>query len=275
MAKKITVSPAATYPKKRKAERAMARTLKKMFKGTKKDALPDMVEAYRRVMEEHRVSKAIGGERDHILDELDLDSWIAEIDALSGSVSDVQVEAAKRALTALKVSDDDDLFDKVSELAVQAAKDRAAELVGMKWDGDKLVPNPSAEWAITEATREGIRDMVETALTDGLTVDEFAKKLMDSYMFSDSRAETIARTEIARAHVDGTMEAWKASGLVTGKRWLTGSEHDDGSDCDCADNEDDGVIDLDDAFSSGDDAPPAHPNCVCVLVTSLLDSAEE
>lgn len=280
--KRLTISPAASTPAKRKAERNLARGIKAAFKVTRTTVVPDLIEQYRKVMEEHRpaaekLTKGINGEADEILNELDLTDWIALVDGTQDQLTAAGDDGAKRALGELKISDNGELFDQVHKEAVDFAKARAAELVGMRWNGRELVANPSAQWAITESTRNGIRDLVVSALTDGLTVKEFADKLGSSYLFSDARAETIARTEIARAHVEGTLEAWKASGVVEGKQWILGSEHDadvpDGDECD--DNEDDGEIALDEAFSSGDDGPPAHPNCVCAIVTTIKETEAE
>lgn len=269
MAKSITVSPAATYPLKRKSERKMATTLKAMFKGTKKHVLPKLVDAYREVVEEHR--KGLRDELDYILKQLDLSAWEDSVDDLSDPLSDVQSEAGQKALTQLGV-DDSNLFDQVNADAVAAATDRAASLVGMKYVDGELVENPSAEYAITEATRSGIKDMVTDSLTKGMTVGEFSTALTNTYQFSDLRAETIARTEIATAHVQGTLTAWKATGQVATKSWLVGS----GETCDeCEGNEEDGDIGLDEDFSSGDDAPPAHPNCVCTVLAGLTDESED
>ncbi len=49
-------------------------SLKKVFKATKKESIPKMVEKYRKVMEEHR--KGISDESRYVLDELNLDSWV-------------------------------------------------------------------------------------------------------------------------------------------------------------------------------------------------------
>ncbi len=271
MPKTVSVSGSATTPKKRKAERAVAMALKKQFKVTKDKYVPRMVKKYKAIMEQHR--KGLNDEADFVLKQLDLTDWVELVESISGPLSDAEQDAAKRALTALKINDQE-LFDQVSETAVSAAEDRAAELVGMKWNGDKLVPNPSADMAITESTRSGIRQLVVKSLTDGLTVDQLSNELEGSYQFSNLRAETIARTELASAHVEGTLTAWKTSGLVEGKRWLLGSEHP-GIEDECDENEADGVIDLDDVFSSGDDGPPAHPNCVCAVVSSLRVAKEE
>ncbi len=271
MPKTVSVSGSATTPAKRKAERAVAMALKKQFKATKSKSVPRMAKKYKAIMEQHR--KGLNDEADFVLKELDLTDWVELAETISGPLSDAQQDAAKRALTALKVSNTG-LFDRVRETAVSAAEDRAAELVGMKWNGGKLVANPSADMAITESTRKGIRDLVVKSLKDGLTVDQLSNELEGSYQFSNVRVETIARTELASAHVDGTLAAWKESGLVEGKRSLLGSEHP-GVEDECDENEADGVIGLDDVFSSGDDGPPYHPNCVCAVVSSLKAAKED
>lgn len=269
MPKRLTVAPNATYPLKRKSERKMATTLKAMFKATKQHVLPDVVEAYRQVVEEHR--KGLHDELAYILKQLDLSAWQDSVDDLAEPLSDVQAEAASKALAQLAV-DDSKLFDRVNADVVAAAENCAAGLVGMKYVDGELVENPSAVYAITETTRSGIKDLVTSSLTDGLTVDELSSKLQQAYQFSDTRAEMIARTELATAHVQGTLTAWKGTGQVDSKSWVVGS----GETCaECESNEDDGEIGIDEGFSSGDDSPPAHPNCVCVLIAGLKDTEEE
>ena len=54
---------------------------------------------------------------------------------------------------------------------------------------------------------------------------------------------------------------------ATEKSWVGGT-------CEaCQENADAGWIDMDDTFPSGDDEPPAHPNCDCDIETR--DAAEE
>jgi hypothetical protein len=77
----------------------------------------------------------------------------------------------------------------------------------------------------------------------------------------------IARTEISFAHNRGTLEGYKQAkenaDIHVMKEWMV----DPVEPCDiCLDNRDDGPIDLDEDFSSGDSEPPAHPNCECTLV---------
>ena len=91
---------------------------------------------------------------------------------------------------------------------------------------------------------------------------ELAGRISESLGFSDARAAMIGRTELIRASNAAALDAYKESGVVDGKSWATAG--DDLVEEDCEMNEADGVIPLDDDFSSGDDAPPAHPNtCRC------------
>lgn len=185
-------------------------------------------------------------------------------------------ESSTTALTELGI-DDANLFDLIQTEALEWAKDRAAEMVGMQYNaaGD-LVINPDPKWAITENTRDGLRSMITSAYENGIDVTQLGQQIEDSYLFSAARSETIARTELAKADTQATLIAWKESGVVTGKKSLLGSEHDEEAfDCDCAEIEDEGVIDLDDLFLSEYDAPPYHPNCVCVLVTQVLEESGE
>jgi SPP1 gp7 family putative phage head morphogenesis protein len=158
----------------------------------------------------------------------------------------------------------------VSDYAKNYARDRAAELVGMRRDAlGRLVDNPDAEWAIDETTRDFLRGAVSDAIAGGWSNDKLAAAIGDSYGFSEDRAMTIARTETQMAANAGALNGYKASGVVEFKQWVTAG--DDLVEEECLDNEaagpnGDGVLALDDDYPSGDDAPPAHPNCRCVIV---------
>lgn len=156
--------------------------------------------------------------------------------------------------------------------AVQWAAGRSAEMVGMRRWAGKLVPNPNAEWQITEGTRGLIRQAVKEALENGDSTGELAARLKDSHAFSKARAETIARTETARADSMGTLIGWDESGLVSHKEWHT-AEDDKVSDI-CNENGKAGKIGLWETFPSGDLEPPSHPNCRCVLLSVLKDGED-
>ena len=149
--------------------------------------------------------------------------------------------------------EDAEITSQVNALAVEWAGERAAELVTK----------------IEESTRDYLRADVTQAVQEGWSTGQLSDALEANFGFSEGRSDMIARTEIAKADVQGNMTAYKASGLVSGKEWILGSEHP--QDDECNDNADQGVIPLDQDFSSGDDAPPAHPNCECDVLPVLAE----
>lgn len=85
------------------------------------------------------------------------------------------------------------------------------------------------------------------------------------YILSGERGLAAARFEASRAYFRGMRDALAGSGL--GKAWNTAG----GDSCeDCLDNEDDGVIGVDEMFSSGDFYPGIHLNCSCFITLSRL-----
>jgi hypothetical protein len=74
-------------------------------------------------------------------------------------------------------------------------------------------------------TGEAIAQTVKGQLAEGATTADIAGKLRDDASLgggslSPARSETIARTESARAYVEGERKAWDDSGVVEGKQWL-------------------------------------------------------
>ena len=122
---------------------------------------------------------------------------------------------------------------------------------------------------IDETTRDGIKKLVAKSMDEGWSPQQLSDSLRDDYLFSDVRAEMIARTETARADTQGNMELYREAGVV-GKSWLSDEEGCE----DCAANVADGVIGFEDTFSSGDDAPPAHPQCRCCLQPETMEEPE-
>ena len=200
---------------------------------------------------------------DQILATVDFNGW----SVLVGEVEPIMDEIVKNeALAALAqvgidVEARPEVMKIVNDYAISYARDRGAELVGMRYDGlGRLVENPNAEWQITESTREFIRGDVTTAIDEGWSNDRLATALEDAYGFSEDRAMMIARTETSIAAKEGAMEGYRASGVVEGKVWLTAD--DDLVEEDCQENADEGTIALDDDFPNGDNP---HPNCRCSI----------
>ena len=209
-----------------------------------------------------------------ILAELDMNGWSTLIEPAQATLDAIYRDGAHVALQQIHFGDPDRLTSLLNERALQFAEARGAELVGMRNIGSKEKPewieNPEAKWVITDSTREMLRTDVKTAIDEGWSTGKVKAELKENYAFSSSRAEMIARTEIARADVEGNMQAYRASGIVAGKEWVVGSEHDD--DDECTSNAGQGVIGLDEPFESGDDAAPSHPRCVCDILPVLIDS---
>lgn len=142
-------------------------------------------------------------------------------------------------------------------VALKFAQDRAAEMVGMKWVGKKLVPNPDARWVIDDMARQAIRDTVSRAFEDGLTPSQVSEAITADKAFQPRRALNIARTELATAQDFGSLTYFKAAG-VKGKRW---SQYDACPTCQA--NAAQGAIGIDEAFQSGHQHAPAHQSCRC------------
>lgn len=195
----------------------------------------------------------------------EVEQLASELSAMLGNIAE---DAALEALTQIGLDGAADVIvNLVNEQAVQWALDRGAEMVGMKWIGNELVPNPDAEWAITDAQREDVAYLTVQAMEEGWSNDKLATEIGNAAGFSDSRAEMIARTETAMADVNGNMVAYRASGIVHQKEWIVGEEA-----CpECQENADIGAVGLDETFPSGDDVPPAHPNCRCDILPIVLE----
>ncbi|GIK83029.1 MAG: hypothetical protein BroJett024_41340 [Alphaproteobacteria bacterium] len=212
-------------------------------------------------------------ETDRILALLAFEDMVDELPDLFGrALAGVAVMGGNEALAQIGLTD-----RSVEQLMRRNARAwagaRAAEMVGMRRMPDGLlVPNPSARWQITEGTREFLRTQVNAALEEGWSAQRLRSEILDSVAFDGARAMTIARTEIAKADTAGSMEGYRASGIVVGKRWLTAQDEKVSDECRAC--EDAGQIGLNDKFPSGEDAPPNHPNCRCVVLPVLEGEQE-
>lgn len=122
---------------------------------------------------------------------------------------------------------------------------------------------------IDATTRQRLIDLIqEVKLGDNATVDEIASSLSEQFpAISEARSMAIARTETARAMGEGNYNAMTQNGVQRKKWVLAGSKP-----CEiCQPNADDGYINIDEAFSSGDMYEPAHPNCECYTEAEEID----
>lgn len=119
---------------------------------------------------------------------------------------------------------------------------------------------------LDQTTHDLVATKIQEGIESGLSTKEVADSIREWIPETYSgRAETITRTETSRMVNAAQFEAASQNGAM-GKIWVT-----QGADDECADNEDQGTIGMDESFSSGDDMPPAHPNCRCDLDFEILD----
>jgi len=187
---------------------------------------------------------------------------------LEGAASDTASELIGTA----QVAPIEEQWDYIDEATTQLARDRSAELVGMKWIDGELVENPNAKWAITEDVRGELTDLVAKAEEEEWSNDQLRSAIVNADLFSEDRADMIARTELKRIDAMSANATATATG-ATSKRWLLSADHDEADDCD--DNSNADWVDIDDDFPSGADLPPDHPNCQCVVTFGWEDQDEE
>jgi hypothetical protein len=167
---------------------------------------------------------------------------LTEMDALRPKATKALTAAGKLgaadgvAIVKLAVPDAED-FEIPNDVVVSYAETRAAELVGKRVLADgSVIDNPNPQFAITEGTRELLRGTITQAFQEQWTRPQLREALEDHYAFSRQRADTIARTEISKALIEGNAASVAATGLDALKESLLGSEHDDDDECEVDDS---------------------------------------
>jgi hypothetical protein len=186
----------------------------------------------------------------------------------------VAVKTSRRALE--QINEEAATYDTVDKAATDWATERAARLVGMRRDAEgNLTPAIHSEYRIDNSTRNMLRSTLRQAVEEGLSTSQLRDALSTDYAFSLERSLTIARTEMAMAHVEGAMigyrQGMEETGIRLKKIWLLGEEPCD----ECEENADVGPIDFDDEFPSGDANPPLHPNCRCDVAVEEAEGEDE
>lgn len=261
-------SPAMSRPLVRRAIVRLTRTITAALTDASDDVAGQIEGALRQVM------KAAGDEEidlDALLADLDLDAFDVLIDEAQTDFDVVAADAARMSLAQIGVDASEDLFSTVNERARVFAEDRAAELVGRRRLADgTLVDSPNPEIAISEATRRMLRETIETGIAENLSVPEIADRIQNSAAFGADRAKLIARTEIRKANSKGALIGYlaaRSAGVSVKKKWLEGPA----SCMICRANADQGAIELEQPFQSGDQEPGAHPRCTCALSPVIED----
>lgn len=132
------------------------------------------------------------------------------------------------------------------------------------------------------------RTVIARGLEQGQSVQQIADQISTDYAFSPERATVVARTETARAFVEGERLGWEESGVVRGKQWQLAA----GACPFCRETARKGtakVFGLNEPFWKNGDTisagggsysvrygdvqgAPLHPNCRCDIIPVLGDS---
>lgn len=198
------------------------------------------------------------------VEDLDLDGLSILIDPTEKQLKRVVKDTSSKVLGQLGA---EELTNQVNEKAADWATARAAEMVGMKYNEDgELVENTRAEYAIDQTTRDLLRSTISDGLEENIGWEEIAADIEENFAFSEARATAIARSETTNANNQASLmsahEANDELGIGLKKGWLATD-----TACDiCMENEAAGLLELDEEFPSGDDAPGAHTNCECTLI---------
>ena len=127
---------------------------------------------------------------------------------------------------------------------------------------------------INDTTRDILKSEVSRAIAGNWDVDTLADRIADTGVFSDYRAEMIARTETNAAQNWGTLAAGREAsnaGVKMLKSWSLGPDPCPA----CEEAAAEGEIELDDEFGDAGDAPPLHPNCQCELDLVVAGDSDE
>lgn len=190
------------------------------------------------------------------------DLWHAVADETSPDLVDVLQQYIQLALPLGAKAIQEDLgitaaFDLKNPRAVAYLDAHGAELVK----------------GIDDTTRDELRTLISDMTANGESYDAVAKAIQEKFDgFADgrpqqhieSRAHMVAVTEMGNAYAAGNKavaDDLADGGLVIEKSWQTMG--DDRVSDECLANEAQGWIPNEQAFSSGDDVPLAHPGCRC------------
>lgn len=200
------------------------------------------------------------------------DQWPIE-EAASKSVWDTLI---KRVMTSTRKLTTRTLTRWIMAAMEEGAKEFRKQLPGLDGPDFKL-KNPRAirflkekSTSLVSGLEKRTRSIMQTLLADSETErwgwERTAREIEDRFTnMTRSRAETIARTELADAHETALRiqadEMISAAGIPLEKRWLI--TFDDKTDEDCIANRDAGWIPLERTYPNGADQPPQHPNCRC------------
>ena len=127
---------------------------------------------------------------------------------------------------------------------------------------------------VNETTREDLKVAIGEGLQSEESIDQLKGRILGVFeSATKSRAEMIARTEVLRATNFATNEAYKQSGIVKSKEWLTALDE---RTCEICTPLDTKIVGVNESFNTSVgavDFPPVHPRCRCTIIPVISDKA--
>lgn len=162
---------------------------------------------------------------------------------------------AARAALGADVSDEDLQITGAVTRATRAGVQHGAELLGV---AASVISADVARKAV-KAALDGVDKVTGQRITEAIEEGESPAVAVQGLFreMAGSRLDSIASYAVNAGYNAGIRAAAEGESIA----WDT-----DGDACErCLENAAVGFISTDEQFPSGDDAPPAHPNCDCVL----------
>ncbi len=135
---------------------------------------------------------------------------------------------------------------------------------------------------ITKTARDQVTDILQQAVKEGVGIDEMKRRLRETFEgWTDSKAATIARTEVVGASNSANLAAYQMSGLVDSKEWL--AVQGDDATRESHEQLDGSVVGIVDEFHSISGHSAQGPglfgiaeediNCRCTVLPKMNDTA--
>ncbi len=135
--------------------------------------------------------------------------------------------------------------------------------------------------SITRTARDQVTSTLQQAVKEGVGIDEMKRRLREQFEgWTDTKAQTIARTEVVGASNSANLAAYQLSGLVDSKEWL--AVQGDDATRETHEQLDGQVVGITDEFQSDSGANTQGPglfgiaaediNCRCTVLPKMNDT---
>lgn len=175
-------------------------------------------------------------------------------------------------------------FENGGKTVKKQISDEDLESIGFTGDSfDSFIDAQIQRWkdlygfTINETIQNGLKDILEQAIREGWSTSHIVhdiELLYGSYTegIDPVRSLRIARTEISRLMNDAELLCYKRLGYKD-KTWSTALD-EISEKCDICGPMEGEVVPIGENFSVGIEAPPAHPNCRCIILAGNWQEGE-